>query len=162
MKFTPYLFLFVLCSNFSLIAQSFKNLEGTYLVKQDSIVHSYEFNKKKLKVKLNIDNPYKVQFVYEYRCDIINDTILKVVLLDIISEELELNGNKKEKPKSYIKDLYMMSGYFFSLWTLEKVDNHNLFIKVEPSSIKWPASKGHLANYYSGFENSFTLVPHKN
>jgi len=161
MKYITPLFLFVLCSNFSLIAQSFKNLEGTYLVKQDSIVHSYNFNEGKLIVNLNINDFYKAHFSYRYNYTLNDDNTLKVVLIDITSEETEGIVNKKKKRKSYISDLYMSSGYFFSIWTLEKIVDNKLFIKVEPSSIKWPASKAHLESYYSGFENSFTLLPFK-
>lgn len=159
MKYISSLFLlvFVFFFSFSLHAQSLESLEGTYFVKQDSIVHSYEFNKKKLTVRLNINDAFKVQYTYKYNCIMNDDKTLKVILIGITSEEIESIGNKKKKTYSYIKDLYMMSGYFFSIWTLEKIEDNNLFIKVEPSSIKWPASDGHLSNYYSGFENHFVL-----
>ena len=164
MKYISSLFLLVLVffSSFSLYAQSLENLEGTYFVKQDSIVHSYEFNKRKLTVRLNINDAFKVQFTYNYNCIINDDKTLKVILIGITSEEIESVGNKKKKTYSYIKDLYMMSGYFFSMWTLEKTEGNNLFIKVEPCSIKWPASDGHLSNYYSGFEDHFVLQSIKN
>ena len=161
MKYITSLFLLALIFflSFSFYAQSLENLEGTYIVKQDSIVHSYEFNKRKLTVRLNINDAFKVQFTYKYNCVVNEDNTLKVILIDITSEEIESSGNKKKKTYSYIKDLYMMSGYFFSIWKLEKIEDNNLFIKVEPSSIKWPASEGHLANYYSGFENHIVLQP---
>lgn len=158
MKYVAYIYLLILVffSGFSLSAQSLENLEGTYLVKQDGIVHSYEFKNGKLKVRLNLNDAYKVQFTYSYNCTLNKDKTLKVVLIEIMSEELESTGNKK-KSYSYIKDLYMMSGYFFSIWTLEKMEGKDFFIKVEPGSIKWPASDGHLSNYYSGFEDRFVL-----
>lgn len=164
MKYRSSLFLLVLVfiTSFSLNAQSLENLEGTYFVKQDSIVHSYEFKNRKLTVRLNIYDAFKAQYTYQYNCIVNDDKTLKVILIDIESEELESIGNKKKKTHSYIKDLYMMSGYFFSIWTLEKTEGDNLFIKVEPSSIKWPASEGHLSNYYSGFEDHFVLQPKVN
>lgn len=159
MKYISSLFLLALVFffSFSLYAQSLENLEGTYFVKQDSIVHSYEFNKRKLTVRLNINDAFKVQYTYKYNCIMNDDKTLKVILIGISSEEIESIGNKKKKTYSYIKDLYMMSGYFFSIWKLEKIEDTNLFIKVEPSSIKWPASDGHLSNYYSGFEDHIVL-----
>ncbi len=160
MKLISSLFAFVLFFNFSLNAQSLDNLEGTYLVEQDSIVHSYNFNNGKLIVKLNIKDSYKLNFTYKYNYIYDVDDTLKVSLIGIESEEIEpLGKSKKKKTKSYIPDLYMMSGYFFSIWTLEKIEDNNLFIKVTPSSIKWPASKAHLASYYSGFEDHIVLQP---
>jgi len=160
MKLISSLFAFALLLNFSLYAQSLENLEGTYIVEQDSIVHSYNFNNGKLIVKLNIKDSYKLNFTYKYNYIYNGDGSLKVILIDIESEEIEPFGkSKKKKTKSYIPDLYMMSGYFFSIWKLEKIEDNNLFIKVTPSSVKWPASKGHLANYYSGFEDHIVLQP---
>jgi hypothetical protein len=160
MKLISSLFGFSLFFNFSLYAQSLENLEGTYLVEQDSIVHSYDFNNGKLIVNLNIKDSYKLNFTYIYNYIYNEDDTLKVILIGIESEEIELLGKKKKKKThSYIPDLYMMSGYFFSVWKLEKNEDNTLFIKVIPSSIKWPASKGHLANYYSGFEDHIVLQP---
>ncbi|GAA4806892.1 hypothetical protein [Litoribaculum gwangyangense] len=160
MKLISSLFGFSLFFNFSLYAQSLKNLEGTYLVEQDSIVHLYNFNNGKLIINLNIKDSYKLNFTYKYNYIYNEDDTLKVILIGIESEEIEPLGKKKKKKKhSYIPDLYMMSGYFFSVWTLEKNEDNTLFIKVIPSSIKWPASKGHLANYYSGFEDHIVLQP---
>lgn len=160
MKYTSSILLVLFFLNLSLHAQSLENLEGTFYVIQDSIVHSYEFNKRKLTVRLNIKDSYKLNFTYTYAYFYNTDNTLKVILIGIESEEIEPLGKaKKKKTKSYIPDSYMMSGYFFSIWTLEKIEDNNLFIKVTPSSIKWPASKGHLANYYSGFEDHFVLQP---
>lgn len=160
MKYTSSILLVLFFLKLSLHAQSLENLEGTYLVEQDSIVHSYNFNTGKLIVNLNIKDSYKLNFTYKYNYIYNIDDTLKVILTGIESEEIEPLGKaKKKKTKSYIPDLYMMSGYFFSIWTLEKIEDNKLFIKVTPSSIKWPASKGHLANYYSGFEEHIVLQP---
>jgi hypothetical protein len=158
MKYRSSLFLvfLVLFSSFSVYAQSLKNLEGTYFVTQDSIVHSYEFNKRKLTVRLNINSGCNLQYVYHYLIKHNDDQTLNVYLLKIQSQDVDLNNQPIGKPKNVI----LKSGFaqnYWSVWTLEKVEDNNLFIKVEPQSIKWPASKGHLANYYSGFEDHFVL-----
>ena len=149
-------FLFVIFFSFFSKAQSLENMHGIYYVEQDSIVHSYEFtNNKKLIVRLNLNDPYKVQFVYKYWYILNDDKTLKVVLINISTEDID---NKNKKPTSCSKH-DLETGYFFSIWTLEKIEDNNLYIKVIPSSIKWPFSKGHLANYYSGFEEHFILRP---
>lgn len=160
MRICKLILLLYFLSSCSIHSQSLENLDGTFYVKNDSIVHSYSFNKGKLTVDLNLNDSFKVHFSYLYNYTYNDDKTLKVVLIDIKSEEIESSGKKKKKKSnSYIRDLYMMSGYFFSVWELEKIEENNLFIKVIPSSIKWPASEGHLANYYSGFEDHFVLQP---
>ncbi len=160
MRISKLILLLYFLSSCSIHSQSLENLDGTFYVKKDSIVHSFNFNKGKLIVDLNINDFFKVHFSYLYNYTYNDDKTLKVVLIDIKSEEIESSGKKKKKKSnSYIRDLYMMSGYFFSVWKLEKIEDNKLFIQVIPSSIKWPASEGHLANYYSGFEDHFVLQP---
>ncbi|PTM09273.1 MAG: hypothetical protein DA407_06120 [Bacteroidetes bacterium] len=143
-----------------LFSQSLENLEGTYLVEQDGIIHSFEFRKNKLFVSLNINDFYHEKYTYSYWCILNDDNTLKVSLIDIQMETIDLKGIKKNKSRS-VATHSLTIGNFWSEWTLEKVEENKLFIKVEPRSIKWPFSDQWLESYYSGFENSFVLKPNK-
>jgi len=156
MKYISVLFFIVLFCNQLLYAQTLENLEGTYYVTQDDIVHSYEFNKRKLTVRLNINSGCNPQYLYQYVTKQNEDQTLNVYLASVQYQKLDSNNLPIGKPKDItIKNAY--AEHYWSVWTLEKVEDRNLFIKVEPRSIKWPFSEGHLASYYSGFEDHFVL-----
>jgi len=159
MKLISFLFFVALSFNFSLNAQSLENLEGTYFVTQDSIVHSYEFNKRKLTVRLNINSGCDLQYLYIYGIAQNEDQTLDVYLHKIQHQSIDRNNHPTGKTKTIFSET---NANYWSVWTLEKVENANLFIKVKPQSIKWPNSKAHLASYYSGFEDHFVLQPKTN
>lgn len=151
------LFLFFLVSHM-VISQTLSDLQGTFLVEQDGIKHSYEFKKRKLIVKVNVNDAFKERFTYYYNIKENDDKTLWVYLYDITSESIQEEGSKKNKPKS-IGTPNMTLMYFWSVWTLEKIEGKKLYVKVDPPSPKWPNKNNWNIDYYSGFEDHFVLLP---
>lgn len=150
------LIVLIFCSGVLVYAQSLDKLEGTYFVTQEGIVHSYDFKGRKLTVRLNINSGQNLQFVYHYVMKRNDDQTLNIFLSKIEAQEVDLNNQFVGKPK-FITSRSSYAENYWSVWTLEKVEDNNIFVTVEPRSIKWPFSEGHLANYYSGFEDQFVL-----
>jgi len=153
------LFLFFLISHL-VISQALSDLQGSFLVEQDGITHSYEFKKRKLIVKVNVNDAFKERFTYYYNIRENDDKTLRVYLYDFKTETVEDDGEKKKKPKS-ISRPNMTLMYFWSVWTLEKVEDEKLYIRVDPPSPKWPSKNNWEDEYYSGFEDNFVLIPIK-
>jgi len=153
------LFLFFLISHL-VISQALSDLQGSFLVEQDGITNSYEFKKRKLIVKVNVNDAFKERFTYYYNIRENDDKTLRVYLYDFKTETVEDDGEKKKKPKS-ISRPNMTLMYFWSVWTLEKVEDEKLYIRVDPPSPKWPSKNNWEDEYYSGFEDNFVLIPIK-
>ena len=158
MKSFPIILLFLLSFPSILFSQTLDHFEGNYLVEEDGITHSFEFKKNKLTVRLNLYDAFQEQFIYQYRCIYNDDKTLDVVLLDIKTESLDETGGKKKKSRS-IATHSITSGNFWSVWTVDKIEENKIYINVKPGAINWPFSKEWLAMYYSGFEHSFVLIP---
>ena len=89
------LFLFFLVSHM-IISQTLSDLQGIYLVEQDGITHSYEFEKRKLIVKVNVNSAFKERFTYYYNIRENEDKTLRVYLYDIHQKQFKKKEVKRK------------------------------------------------------------------